>query len=124
MNSLCGTVSLSEPPTSAPSAMLHVLFVSPSQPLNVLPSKIATALAVSAALAAITARERKITASDFFMVGASCCHPRISVDARPVERGFGRGSVRESGSQARIEARLTGQILCPLFRWAGIYWCD
>src|SRR6058998_3569598 len=88
MNSLCGTVSLSEPPTSAPSAMRHVLFVSPSQPLNVLPSKMGTALAVSAASAAITASERKMRASAFFMIGALCCDPRISVAARPVERGF------------------------------------
>src|SRR5216117_3332301 len=91
MNSLCATVSLSEPPTSAPSAMRHVLFVSPVQPLNVLPSKMGTALAASASLAAITASEKKMTASDFFMIGALgalCCHPRISVAARPVERRF------------------------------------
>src|SRR5437773_4947061 len=86
MNSLCATVSLSEPPTSAPCAMRHVLFVSPSQPLNVLPSKMG--MAAPAALAAITASERKMTASDFFMIGALCCHPRISGAARPVERGF------------------------------------
>src|SRR5206468_26493 len=33
-------------------------------------------------------RERKRTASDFFMFGALCRPPRISVAARPVERGF------------------------------------
>src|SRR6266511_2904761 len=48
MNSLCGTVAVSEPPTNAPSAMRHVLFVSPSQPLNVLPSRRGTDVETSA----------------------------------------------------------------------------
>ena len=34
-----GTVAASEPPTNAPPSMRHVLFVSPSQPAKVFPSK-------------------------------------------------------------------------------------
>src|SRR5688572_3809933 len=40
MNSFCGTLSpSSDPPTNAPSLILQVLFVSPTQPLNDFPSK-------------------------------------------------------------------------------------
>ena len=38
-NSLRGTFLSNEPPTKAPSAILQVLFVSPTQPRNVLPSE-------------------------------------------------------------------------------------
>src|SRR5213596_2523064 len=67
MNSLCGTVALSEPPTSAPSSRRHVLFVSPSQPLKDLPSRMGTALPPSAALDEIKASERKTRASNLFI---------------------------------------------------------
>src|SRR5437773_3571390 len=109
---------MSVPPTSAPSAMRHVLFVSPSQPLNVLPSKTGVALAASAAWAAITASERKMTASDFFMIGALCCHPRISVAARPVERGFLTG-FGAGAWQFRWDFSLGGVIY--LSSWGNIW---
>src|SRR5437016_13616095 len=65
-NSFSGTVALSDPPTNAPSSMRHVLFVSPSQPLNVLPSKVGTALLESAALSAVAEGEIVTAQSPFF----------------------------------------------------------
>src|SRR5262245_12426410 len=87
MNSLRGTLSLSEPPTRAPSAMRHVLFVSPSQPLKVLPSKRGPPLEASAACAATTTSDEKRTTSDLFMfwsfvLGSSYIDRSVSCRAR------------------------------------------
>src|ERR1051326_652612 len=128
MNWLCGTVSLSEPPTSAPSAMRQVLFVSPSQPLNVWPSKMGTALAGSAAWAAIMPSKRRMRARDRFIIEAWCCCLRISAKACPVERGFRSGSApgtrHDCSGVLSIWSAGTRAVCAPPktlspFRWVG-----
>src|ERR1051325_7080328 len=68
-NSLRGTAALIEPPTNEPSTMRQVLFVSPSHPVKVLPSKSGTGLDFSAAASGRVATRQRRKTRDRFMNG-------------------------------------------------------